>query len=272
MRGRSVLPIATIALMVAVVVGCGAAGAGSQAAQSPPPAASPVAAAPSSLDSPEASASATPIPGCLPQCVPGSLIRPGALTPGEYTSKNFFGGQLVVTVPGVGWTSHEDSTGELKLQPGGDDHTLDFWLDIYPIVDGTFQPVKGYDGTARSLIDWVAANPNIRVLHRTQGTLGGLKADVIDFERGPRAKNIDPGCPSADWPCVGLFSFEQWDGTYSQGGPFKLRLFGADVTWGGEKHAVYAMITTYSPTLFTEFAPTATTIVEGARLPLGVGQ
>jgi hypothetical protein len=142
---------------------------------------------------PESTPAATPLPGCLPLCLPGMLTRPGPLPTGEYKSKYFFGGQLTVTVPDATWSSGEDSTGELKLQPPDSGKTLDFWLDIYPIVDGSGEPVVGFDGTASGLLDWIAANPNISVIHRGPGTLGGLKAEIIDYEASPKAKNVDPG-------------------------------------------------------------------------------
>jgi len=173
----------------------------------------------------------TPIPGCLPACLPGQLTRPGLLPAGDYQTQFFFGGQLIVTVPD-GRTSFEDSTGEFGLRPGTDEsRALYFWIDIYPIVDPTTKPVASYDGSARALLDWIAANPNVKVSHRGQGTLGGASAEVIEFGRGPKATNVDPGCPAEGQPCVGMFSFPQSEGIYSQGGPFKLRKFAADVSW-----------------------------------------
>ena len=54
-----------------------------------------------STTSPATGPAPTAIPGCLPECVTGRLDRPGAIS-GEFTTRNFFGGQMTVTVPD-GW-------------------------------------------------------------------------------------------------------------------------------------------------------------------------
>jgi hypothetical protein len=201
------------------------------------------------------------------------LTRPGDLPAGDYTTEYFFGGQLTVTVP-AGWTSFEDSTGEFGLRPKGrEDRALLFWLDVYPIVDGTFKPVAGFDGTAKAVIDWIAANPNIEVIEMGTGRFGGLEAMTLDFGRSSKAVNVDPGCPAEGQPCVGLLSFPQWEGGFfSEGGPFHLRLIAVDATWDGETHGLYAMIDAGTEAAFTELGRVATEIVEGARLPVGVAQ
>ena len=43
-----------------------------------------------------------------------------------------------------------------------------------------------------------------------------------------------------------------------------------DATWGGEKHAVYAVIDANDVSIYADFAPVATKMIEKARLPLGV--
>ena len=217
-----------------------------------------------------------PLPGCLnPACVPGRLARPGALPAGPYTTRYFLASRLGVVMP-AGWESPEDSSGEFKVQPAGKDiTTLDFWIDIYPIVDGTdpAEPVKGFDGTAAALLAWLAANPNIDTTDPKPAKLGGLDAQVVDITRSPKAKNVDPGCPSVGQPCVGLFANAWWDGGfYSQGGPFKLRLFAADASWGGIPHGVYAMITTDSVESFAAFEAAAEAIVASAVFPPDVQQ
>lgn len=257
--------LVVIGMACALLAACGSSGGGS-------PSASAVAAA-SVAPSAAASGAATPIPGCLPACGEPNLVRPGDLPAGDYTTKHFFGGQLTVTVP-AGWTSFEDSTGEFALRPKGtEDRALLFWIDVYPIVDGTFEPVAGFDGTAKAMIDWIEANPNITVTEKGTGTLGGLEATTLEFGRSPKAVNVDEDCPAELRPCVGFLSFPQWDGEFfSEGGPFHLRLVAADATWGGEPHAVYALIDTMSDAVFAELAPVATKMIEGARLPEGVTQ
>jgi hypothetical protein len=222
--------------------------------------------------SPDASAEITLIPGCLPSCGPRGLIRPGDLPAGDYTTQHFFGGQFTVTVPD-GWTSFEDSTGEFALRPLDVEGTaLLFWLDVYPIVDGTTTPVPGIEPTADGVIGWIEENPNLEVIERREATLGGLRARALDLGRAADAVNVDPGCPAEVSPCVGLFGFPQWEGFFSEGGPFHLRLIMAQATWGGEEHVIYAMIDAASEDAFAAMAPASVAIIEGARLPLGISQ
>ena len=101
---------------------------------------------------------------------------------------------------------------------------------------------------------------------------GGLEATTLEFGRSPKAVNVDEECPAEFRPCVGMLSFPQWEGGfYSEGGPFHVRMIAVDATWGGESHGLYAMISAADDAVFAEFAPAATEMIEGARLPEGVG-
>jgi hypothetical protein len=215
----------------------------------------------------------TPLPGCLPGCVQPNIRTPGALTAGEFHSVYFFGGQLIVPIPDGTWLSREDSTGELELHQGNaEDRGVEFWLDVYPITDPGTTPIAGFDGTAKALVDWVAANPNLDIEQRGPGKLGGLAAEVIDFGRATDARNVDPDCPVEIRPCVGLFGFPQWDGSVGEGGPFKARLYAADVAWGDTSHAVYAFVWANDAATFAAFAPAASQIGERATIPADVHQ
>jgi hypothetical protein len=248
--------------------------AGCTSSNSPSAAASQSAADAFVSPSPAASPSVTPIPGCLPACVTGQLIVPGGLPAGEYTTQNFFGGQMTVTLP-EGWTSFEDSTGEFALQPpDSGESALIFWVDVYPIVDdGTGTRLEGVEPTADGILAWVEGNPNVEVIERSDATLGGLTAQALDIGRSAEAVNTDPDCPPDVSPCVGLFSYPEWNGGFfSNGGPFHSRLIVADATWGGSEHVIYAIVNAGDEEAFESFAPAAMEIIEGARLPPGVGQ
>ena len=262
-------------LVSVLMAACSSSGGGSAA----PSAAASASSTPVASTSPSASIAAattkpspTAIPGCLPGCGIPNLTRPGDLEAGDYTTKYFFGGQLTVTAP-AGWTSFEDSTGEFGLQPNGpNDGRVMFWLDVYPIVDGPMTPVEGFDGTAKSMIDWIEANPNITVIEKVAASIGGLEATALEFGRSPKAVNVDEGCPVEIRPCVSLVSFPQWEGQYGVAGPFHVRIIAADASWGGKSHGVYAVIDTDNDEVFARIAPAATEMIEGARLPVGVGQ
>jgi hypothetical protein len=233
--------------------------------------AAPTAAPPTATLAPLVTAHPTPLPGCLRTCVQPNLTSPGAMQAGPYETRYFFGSQLVVTLPDATWSSNEDSTGEFELHR--DEHAqLAFWLDIYPIKDPGTTPIPGFDGTAAALLDWLAANPNVKVIERKPAKIGRLSGERIDFGSSPTAKNVDPGCPPFAMPCVGLFGFQQWDGFFGSGGQFKNRLYAADVMWDGTRHAVYAMISTDSAAFFDAIEPAAAAIIEGAGIPVDVQQ
>jgi len=269
---RRIVGLAIVSLLVAA---CSGSGGGSASPPSPS-----AASAPSASTAPSASASSvaaapkpapTPIPGCLPGCVTPDLTRPGDLPAGDYTTQHFFGEQLRVTVP-AGWTSFEDSTGEFGLRPAASEAAkVLFWLDVYPIVDGTFEKAEGFDGTAASMLAWIEHDPNVEVIKKSAGKIGDLDATVLEFGRSPDAKNVDEGCPAEIRPCVNLLSFPQWEPEfYGVAGPFHVRMYAADATWGGKPHGVYAVIDADDADAFAALAPAATKMIEGARLPLGV--
>lgn len=266
---RSIALICTAGLLAA----CGGGGGG----VSPGPTAAGVATAqastaPAGATTPGATPATTPIPGCLPGCVQMGLDVPGPLPAGVYDTSWFFGKQLRVPIPDDTWTADEDSTGELALRPRNKE-TLKvlWWLDVYPIVDGPFVRVEGYDGTAAALVEWLKANPNLVVSDEGTGHIGDLEAVSLHIERSPDAVNVDPECPPKDQPCVAMVSFYQWDGFYSAGGTFVNHFLAADTTWGGTPHAVYVMIESWDGDGFEAFDAVATKMVEGADLPLGVG-
>lgn len=268
---RRIIVLAAAGLLAAACSSSGGGSASPGASASSAPVASTSASASTAAASTKPSP--TPIPGCLPGCVTPDLTRPGDLPTGDYTTQHFFGEQLTVTVP-AGWMSFEDSTGEFGLRPSArEDAKVLFWLDVYPIVDGPMTPVEGYDGTAKSLIEWIEANPNVEVIEKAEGHIGDLEATTLEFGRSPKAVNVDEGCPTEIRPCVDLLRFPQWgDEFYGVGGPFHVRVIAADVRWGGMDHALYAVIDADDADAFAALAPAAAEMIEGARLPLGVGQ
>jgi hypothetical protein len=267
---RRIIVLAAAGLLAAACSssGGGSASPGASASSAPVASTSPSASTAAATTKP----SPTAIPACLPACGIPNLTRPGNLPAGDYTTKYFFGGQLTVTAP-ADWTSFEDSTGEFGLQPvGPNDGRVLFWIDVYPIVDGTFEHAKGWDGTAKWMIDWIEANPNITVIDKGAAKIGDLEATALEFGRSPKAVNVDKGCPAEIRPCVNLLSFPQWDGQYGVAGPFHVRIIAADASWGGKTHGVYAVIDTDNDDVFARIAPAAIEMIEGARLPVGVGQ
>lgn len=222
--------------------------------------------------SPPPTQEATPIPGCLPDCVPGALTRPGPLQAGDYQTRYFFGGLFTVTVP-EGYVGHEDSTGELGLQTSNPDGPrLMFWLDVYPIVDQNRAPVEGIEMSADGVLSWIADNPNVAVISREPSAIGPLAGEALEFGRSPDAVNVDPTCPDFLRPCVALVDFPQWDAVFGEGGPFHMRIVAADATWGGENHVVYALINAANDGAFADVREDFLGIIASAQMPPGVTQ
>jgi hypothetical protein len=234
-------------------------------AGSPSPTPMPVGAASQTLG-PTAIASATPIPGCLPACVTGMLMRPGLLT-GDYTTNIFFGGQLTLTVPS-GWEGFEDSTGELAIGPAGsEDGRVEFWIDAYAAVDSSGKRDETVDTTADAIAAWIVSNPNLDILDRQSAMFGALPAEAFDWMKRADGENSDPDCPAELLPCVSLFGYPEWDGAFVEGGPARDRLVIAKATWGGTPHTVFALIWAVDEDNFAAIQADAMQMIEGARLP-----
>jgi hypothetical protein len=212
---------------------------------------------------------ATLIPGCLPACWTGRLVRPNGMS-GTYTTRNFFGGQLTVTVPD-GWWGYEDSTSELSIGlPNDSDARVEIWIDIYAVSDPTGMRDKSIERTGDALIPWFLAKPLIKLIKREPATLGGLPAEAIEYRRNDRAANEDPGCPVELRPCAVDFGYPEWDGAFSEGGPFHSRLLWANATWGGAHHTVYLMFWAMDPN-YGEMIGDVQAIIDSIQLPEGVG-
>jgi hypothetical protein len=211
---------------------------------------------------------ATPIPGCLPECVTGQLLEPGTVS-GEYNTQYFFGGQFTVSVPD-GWYGYEDSTSELSIGPAGsEDARLEFWIDIYAASEPSGTRDQSIRRTAEGVTEWFVQKPIIEVIERAPTTFGGLPAESIEYRRRDSAANEDPDCPAELQPCAVEFGYPEWDGSFSEGGPFHSRLVVAEASWGGENHAIYAMFWAIGPA-YDDLIDEARAVIESAQLPEGV--
>src|SRR6185503_19517698 len=118
----------------------------------------------------------------LPQCWTGRLIRPNEMS-GSYRTKNFFGGQLTVTVPD-GWSGYEDSTGELSVGlPRDEEARLEFWIDIYAVSDPAGTPDESVELSGDAIVDWLLEKPLVKLIKREPTTIGGLPAEAIEYRR-----------------------------------------------------------------------------------------
>jgi hypothetical protein len=214
--------------------------------------------------SPEESPSG--IRGCVPECSEG-FIAAGPLPVGDYTTVYFLDGQLTVSYAEP-WESTEDQGVEFASGPRGesDVHRVVFWDDILP-VDDHGQRVSGVPITAAGLLRWFRTDPRFDVSGEQQAMIGrDIPATVIDLTTAPDAKNQDPGCPYD--VCVSVFTWPNVGEALGIGGPETLRLYLADVSYGGRTHLLVAAIQARSKQNLTAFLPAAEQVIASARAPV----
>jgi hypothetical protein len=215
---------------------------------------------------------ASGIPGCVPECQALGGADPGTLPTGPYTTQHFLDGYLTVTFA-TPWESHEDRPVEFSAAPLGkwDTHRVLFWSDILPVgPDG--KQVAGISRTTVGMLAWFAARPNLLVSEPQPATIGvdHLPASVIDISIGPHAVNEDPGCPPPPGNvCVGFFTWPN-EGFHAAtlGGRSVLRLYLADVAYGGQSHLLAVGIEGQNASDLAAWLPTAEALIATAKAPV----
>jgi hypothetical protein len=198
----------------------------------------------------------------------GNLIRPNALS-GDYTTRNFFGGQLTVTVPD-GWWGYEDSTGELSIGLPHDDFArMEFWIDVYASSDPAGTRDESVERTGDAVTTWFLKKPIVELVKREPASLGGLPAEAFEYRRNEKAATEDPNCPTEIQPCSFAFGYPEWDSAFGEGGPFHSRLLMANATWGGVKHSIYVMFWATDPN-YGEMIGDVQKVIDSIQLPAGV--
>ena len=168
---------------------------------------------------------------CLPLCLTG-ISKAGPFEVGvRYQTKWFFGGYMTVT-PARPWDGGEDSTGELSLVPPGDEYSIGFALDLYPVTDGV--RITDVPNTADGLIGWLRRNKHYEVSKEIPAAIGSVPAIAIDVWNSDEAPSQYEDCLGE--PCSDMFSFEQYQDNGGILGDDVYRLYFADVEYGGSRH------------------------------------
>jgi hypothetical protein len=239
-----------------------------------------------SNDVPSASSSIAPtvtsspspasIRGCVPVCST-SFADPGPIGPGPYTTVGFLDGQLTVTYPSE-WVSHEDQGVEFSSAPRGKWNVprVLFWDDIIPRVatleDPTGHRVAGVPITVEGWLTWLGSNRAFSVSAPKPATIGTMElpASFVDISIAPEAANEDPYCETQlHTTCVALLSWpNSGENIYSWAAPGLIRLYLADVTYGGKRHLLAVAVEGHDAADFEEFMPTAEMVIASARAPI----
>lgn len=212
----------------------------------------------------------TQIPGCLPQCWQGRLTRPGSIS-GTYKTKNFFGGNLTVTLP-TGWFGYEDSTGELAVGlPNQETWRLEFWIDMYAVKDTSGAKDAAVDMSGDSMLAWFLDKPLIHVIKRQDVVLDGIPAVSVEYRRNDKAATEDAGCPPEIQPCTVAFSYPEFNGEwFGEGGPFHSKLIVGSAMWGGQEHTIYVSFAAADPD-YDQVIADVDAVIASMQLPDGVG-
>ena len=227
-----------------------------------------------------ATANASPadvsIRGCVPECSTVATY-PGTIGPGPYTTTGFLDGQLTVTYPSS-WESHEDQGVEFSSAPQGKwhIHRVLFWDDIKPLVADLRHPyghtVSGVRNTVGGWLQWLRLNPALAVSTPRSSTIGqmAIPASYVDIAIAPGAANEDPYCAKhLHTTCVALLTWPHAGGNiYSWADPAVLRLYLADVTYGGKQHLLAVAVEGRNSADLKAFLPEAEQVIASARAPV----
>jgi hypothetical protein len=193
------------------------------------------------------------------------ITEPGHLPEGEYETEWFFGGEMTLTFD-AGWTSREDSSGEFQASRLDTPETeIAFWEDIYPVKPNTVKRIEGVPPTVAGLLGWMKSSSQLKISAPTHGTIGHLRATVVDVRVAEDAVNDDPNCPAS--ACVNFLGFPQWDGPFGISSEQALRFYLSDVTYGGRDHLFVVVINAANPAGIKTLGPAAEQLIGTVRVP-----
>lgn len=201
------------------------------------------------------------VAACVPECTNGRVVPDIPL--GPYQTEWFFGGYMTLTFDAV-WTPVEDSAGEFKVRPEGDDeYGVSFSLDNYLVRDGT--KVAGVPRTAAGWARWHERDTRLIVSKPHTAELGPLRTTAIDVRLSRKAKREHPDCPAA---CADLWGNDKFDHANGILGNDVYRLYLADVRYSGSRHLFTVYVEGRDAAHLTKFAPKVEHLLESVNLPI----
>ena len=225
-------------------------------------------------------ADASAVRGAQPPALPSSCSdnSPCRLAAGTYRMgfSTVIEG-LRLTLP-RGWSTTENSGGELKLVPPGlPNEWLFIWLDLVAVKStgkgvGTILP--GVGRTPAKLIGWLTHNPDFAVVSRPSPSslVHGVRMTTLALSVSTSANFGDPGCPSNP-RCAAFFKNPKYWGAsdfYAIGAPEEVRLYLGTVRFGGASHTLFVALDAENHARLSRLTATARGIIASIRLPAGV--
>jgi hypothetical protein len=95
-----------------------------------------------------------------------------------------------------------------------------------------------------------------------------LPASVIDVAIAPDAKNEDPDCPKELKVCVTLLSWPNVQDALGIAATETMRLYLADVRYGGKRHLFAAAIQAFDQAQFASLLDDAERVIASAEAPI----
>jgi len=184
---------------------------------------------------------------------------------------------LRLTLP-RGWSTTENSGGELKLvPPGHPNEWLFIWHDLVAVKStgkGAGTILAGVGRTPAKLIGWLTHNPDLAVLSRPRRTslVHAVRMTTLALGVSASANFGDPGCPSNP-RCAALFKDPKYWGAsdfYAIGDPEEVRLYVGTVRFGGTSHTLFVALDAANHARLSRLTSTARGIIASIRLPANV--
>ena len=166
--------------------------------------------------------------------------------------------------PDDGWSALEDSAGELKLiPPGNDDYGVGFALDLFPVQG--YDPVLPAPTTVDEWIGWYQGNPDVNVTPPTSTKIGDIPATRIDVSVSDTAEST-LGCP--ELTCVNIWGFERWTHFNGIAGDDVYRQYLADVTYSGTSHVFSVTVEGRDEADLAAVSPKVESLLRTVTLPV----
>ena len=201
---------------------------------------------------------------CVPECTHGRVVPDIPL--GPYQTEWFFGGYMTLTFDAV-WTPVEDSAGEFKVRPEGDDeYGVSFTLDNYPVRNG--KKVAGVPQTVAGWVRWHERDPRLIVSKPHTAKFGPLRTTAIDVRLSRKAEQEHPDCPA---PCADLWGNDKFDHANGILGNDVYRLYLADVRYSRSRHLLIVIVEARDAAHLANFAPKVEHLLEFVKPPVAPG-
>jgi len=137
-----------------------------------------------------------------------------------------------------------------------------FWEDGKPPARNSSLPAPGVPDTAAGVLAWLQGNKGFVVSKPVSGMIGKLPATVVDIIPQLSEPNEVSFMTWSDFPDGPLYAF---------GAPRVIRLYLANIIYGGTQHLLMALVTAPNRARLQTWLPVAIPIIASATAPVSPG-